>query len=61
MSNAISDGDGNIKEAKVVTTPDQNAMFHFVVEVQDSAHLKKIINGIRRVDGVNWVGRASFA
>ena len=61
VSNAISNGDGNIKEAKVVTTPDQNAMFHFVVEVQDSSHLKKIINGIRRVQGVNWVGRASYA
>ena len=60
VSNAISDGDGDIKEAKVVTTPDHNAVFHFVVEVQDSSHLKKIISGIRRVKGVSWVGRTSY-
>lgn len=61
VSNAISNGEGNIKEAKVITTPDNNAMFNFLVEVRDSSHLKKIISGIRRVQGVNWVGRASYA
>ena len=60
VSNVISASEGNIVEAKVVTTPDRNAIFHFVVEVTDSAQLKKIMGGIRRVQGVNWVSRASY-
>lgn len=57
VSNAISAGEANILEARVTTTPDHLAIFHFVVEVHGGEHLKKIISGIRNVEGVSQVIR----
>jgi guanosine-3',5'-bis(diphosphate) 3'-pyrophosphohydrolase len=57
VSNAISASEANILEARVNTTPDQMAVFHFVVEVRDGEHLKKILSGIRGVEGVSRVDR----
>ena len=59
VSNAISGAEANIVEAKVVTSPDQTAIFNFVVEVTDGAHLQRILSGIRKLDGVNWVERVA--
>ncbi len=61
VSNAISASEANIVEARVSTTPDQKATFHFVVEVAGSRHLKQVLSNIRRVDGVDWVERVATA
>ncbi len=61
VSNAISAAEANILEAKVVTNPDQSAIFNFVVEVNNGAHLKKVLSGIRKVEGVTWVERLAHA
>ena len=61
VSNAISAAEANILEAKVYTSPDNSAHFTFVAEVRDSTHLKKVVSGIKKVNGVMKVDRqASF-
>ena len=57
VSNAISAAEANILEAKVYTSPDNSAHFTFVAEVRDSNHLKKVISGIKKVNGVMRVDR----
>lgn len=57
VSNAISAAEANIQEAKILTTPDHKAIFHFVVEVSHGSHLKRILTGIRNVEGVLRVER----
>ncbi len=57
VSNAISAAEANILEAKVYTTPDHSAHFTFIAEVRDSDHLKKVISGIKKVNGVMRVDR----
>jgi guanosine-3',5'-bis(diphosphate) 3'-pyrophosphohydrolase len=57
VSNAISASEANILEARVNTTPDHMAVFHFIIEVRDGKHLKKIVSGIRGVEGVSRVDR----
>ncbi len=59
VSNAISAAEANIIEAKVTTSPDQRANFTFTVEVSDSSHLRKVMSGIRKVDGVLRVERTN--
>ncbi|NDY41461.1 bifunctional (p)ppGpp synthetase/guanosine-3',5'-bis(diphosphate) 3'-pyrophosphohydrolase [Dissulfurirhabdus thermomarina] len=57
VSNAISAAEANILEARVQTTPDHRAVFNFFVEVDDAAHLKRVLSGVRRVQGVIRVDR----
>jgi len=59
VSNAISAGEANILEAKVSTTLDYAAILDFVVDVKDRTQLRKILSGIRRLEGVNLVERIS--
>ena len=59
ISDAISKTEANIKKAKIQTTPDQQAIFHFVVEVVHGEHLEKVLSGISRVEGVIHVERAA--
>ncbi len=59
VSNVISAGDSNILEAKVITTPDYKAIFNFIVEVNDREHLRKVLSGIKGIDGVTHVERVS--
>lgn len=59
VSNAISVSEANILKAKVTTTPDDRALFSFVVEVSDGDHLRKVFSGIRKVEGVIMVDRAT--
>ena len=61
VSNAISAAEANIVEARVTTTPDQKATFHFLVEVAGSRHLKQVLSNIRKVEGVDWVERVASA
>ncbi len=57
ISSAISASEANILEADVKTTPDRRAIFHFLVEVSDRAHLDRIFANVRQVDGVIRVER----
>jgi len=59
VSNAISAGEANILEAKVSTTLDYAAILDFVVDVKDRTQLRKILSGVRRLEGVNLVERIS--
>ncbi len=59
VSNAISAEEANILEAKVTTYPDHRAVFRFIVEVADGKHLRRILSGIRKVEGVRRVERTS--
>ncbi|MGC9022834.1 MAG: ACT domain-containing protein, partial [Dissulfurimicrobium sp.] len=58
ISNAISAGDANIQDARVITSPmEQVAIFHYIIQVSGLEHLKKIIAGIKKMDGVLQVSR----
>ncbi len=59
VSNAISAEEANILEAKVTTYPDHRAAFRFVVEVSDGRHLRRVLSGIRKVEGVSRVERTA--
>ncbi len=59
VSNAISAEEANILEAKVTTYPDHRAAFRFVVEVSSSRHLRRVLSGIRKVEGVSRVERTA--
>ncbi len=57
VSNAISAAEANIMEAKVTTSPDLRASFTFTVEASDASHLRRVMAGVRKVDGVLKVER----
>jgi len=57
ITTAISNQKGNIISASVKTTEHQSAVSKFMIEITDLDHLKKIINGIRRIPGVLQVER----
>ncbi len=57
VSNAISAAEANIIEAKVTTSPDLRANFTFTVEASDASHLRRVMAGVRKVDGVLRVER----
>ncbi|MGQ9744653.1 MAG: RelA/SpoT family protein [Dissulfurimicrobium sp.] len=58
ISNVISAGDANIQDARVMTRPmEQVAIFQYIIQVNDLEHLKKILAGIRKVEGVLQVKR----
>ncbi|MEA1868442.1 MAG: bifunctional (p)ppGpp synthetase/guanosine-3',5'-bis(diphosphate) 3'-pyrophosphohydrolase [Thermodesulfobacteriota bacterium] len=59
VSNEISAGEANILEAKVTTTPAYAAILDFVIDVKDRTQLRKILSGIRKLEGVNLVERVS--
>ncbi len=57
ISSAISASEANIIEAEVKTTPDKKAIFHFLLEVSDKAHLDRIFANVKQVEGVIRVER----
>ncbi len=57
ISSAISASEANILEAEVKTTPDRRAIFNFLLEVSDKAHLDRIFAHVKQVDGVIRVER----
>nr|WP_245523082.1 bifunctional (p)ppGpp synthetase/guanosine-3',5'-bis(diphosphate) 3'-pyrophosphohydrolase [Thermodesulfatator indicus] len=57
VSNAISAQEANILEASVRTTKDQRALFDFVIEVLNRAHLDKIMAAVKQIEGVIRVER----
>jgi GTP pyrophosphokinase len=52
ISTSITAAEANISHAEITTTDDKKALFNFVVDVLDTAHLAKVFQQIERVDGV---------
>lgn len=57
ISNAISACDANIVEAAVHTTLDQKAVLNFILQVEDTDHLKVVMAAVRQLDNVIQVER----
>src|SRR3989475_6638238 len=52
VSAAITHADANISRAEITTREDRKAVLDFVVEVQNTAHLERVLKAIERIDGV---------
>jgi GTP diphosphokinase / guanosine-3',5'-bis(diphosphate) 3'-diphosphatase len=52
VSSSISGAEANITRAEIATSEDRKAILNFVVEVQDTAHLDRVLKAIERIDGV---------
>ncbi len=52
VSAAISAASSNISHAEIITTEEKKAVLNFVVDVNDTNHLEKVLKNIRQVDGV---------
>lgn len=57
ISGAISATEANILEADLKTTQDRRALFNFVLEVSNKAHLDRIMNNVKQIEGVIRVER----
>jgi GTP pyrophosphokinase len=52
VSSAIAECQANISRAEITTREDRKAVLDFVVEIEDTAHLNRVLKAIERVDGV---------
>ena len=52
VSSSISGAEANITRAEIATSENRKAILDFVVEVQDTAHLERVLKAIERVEGV---------
>lgn len=52
VSAAITNAEANISRAEITTREDRKAMLDFIVEVQDTAHLDRVVKAIEKIDGV---------
>ncbi|MBI5775820.1 MAG: ACT domain-containing protein, partial [Nitrospirae bacterium] len=52
VSSSISSAEANITRAEIATSENRKAILDFVVEVQDTAHLERVLKAIERVEGV---------
>jgi GTP pyrophosphokinase len=52
ISAAITAAEANISHAEITTTDDKKAVFNFVVDVLDTAHLAKLFQQVERIEGV---------
>src|SRR2546427_279244 len=52
VSAAITHADANISRAEITTREDRKAVLDFIVEVQNTAHLERVLKDIERIDGV---------
>jgi guanosine-3',5'-bis(diphosphate) 3'-pyrophosphohydrolase len=57
ISHSLSSNAVNIKNAKVDTTEDKNAISTFEVEIRDLNHLNKVIRAIEKIKGIHRVER----
>jgi GTP pyrophosphokinase len=57
VSAAIASGAANISHAEIITTEEKKAVLNFVVDVNDTSHLEKVLKNIRQVDGILQVKR----
>jgi guanosine-3',5'-bis(diphosphate) 3'-pyrophosphohydrolase len=52
VSAAITHADANISRAEITTREDRKAVLDFIVEVQNTAHLERVLKAVERIDGV---------
>ena len=52
VSAAITNAEANISRAEITTREDRKAMLDFIVEVQNTAHLDRVVKAIEKIDGV---------
>ena len=52
ISAAITAAEANISHAEITTTDEKKAVFNFVVDVLDTAHLARLFQQVERVEGV---------
>jgi GTP pyrophosphokinase len=52
VSAAITHAEANISRAEITTREDRKAMLDFIVEVQNTAHLDRVLKAIEKIDGV---------
>jgi GTP pyrophosphokinase len=52
ISAAIAAAEANISHAEITTTDDKKAVFNFVVDVLDTAHLARLFQQVERIQGV---------
>jgi len=52
VSSSISGAEANITRAEIATSEDRKAILNFVLEVQDTAHLDRVLKAIEKVEGV---------
>jgi len=52
VSSAIAECKANISRAEIITREDRKAELNFVVEIDDTAHLNRVLKTIERVGGV---------
>ncbi len=52
VSAAITNAEANISRAEITTREDRKALFDFIVEVQNTAHVDRVVKAIEKIDGV---------
>ena len=52
VSAAITNAEANISRAEITTREDRKALFHFIVEIQNTAHLDRVLKAVERIEGV---------
>ena len=52
VSAAITHAEANITRAEITTREDRKAQLDFIVEIQNTAHLDRVLKAIERIDGV---------
>jgi GTP diphosphokinase / guanosine-3',5'-bis(diphosphate) 3'-diphosphatase len=52
VSAAITNADANISHAEITTREDRKALLDFIVEIQNTAHLDRVLKAVERIDGV---------
>jgi len=52
VSAAITNAEANISRAEITTREDRKALLDFIVEIQNTAHLDRVLKAIEKIDGV---------
>jgi GTP pyrophosphokinase len=52
ISAAITNAEANISHAEITTREDRKAVLDFIIEIQNTSHLDRVIKAIERIDGV---------
>jgi guanosine-3',5'-bis(diphosphate) 3'-pyrophosphohydrolase len=52
VSAAITNAEANISRAEITTREDKKAVLDFIVEIQSTTHLDRVLKAVERIDGV---------
>jgi guanosine-3',5'-bis(diphosphate) 3'-pyrophosphohydrolase len=52
VSTAITNAEANISRAEITTREDRKAVLDFIVEIQSTSHLDRVLKAVERIDGV---------